>query len=151
MLRNALKQKNKSPRRMQVFWRALFGDMSAKNYVFFGRLPSLKDKLFCFINGNSNSESMLALTNWAILCHARLVKMIITEAKDMLRCERCTVFLLDLKMYDQVNQCRHTKDSAKTKIRVFLLIGPLRWGGVKPPEPLSKIVFLNHQRKDMNH
>ena len=28
--------------------------------------------------------------------------MIIREAKEMLKCERCTVFLLDLKMYDQV-------------------------------------------------
>ncbi len=30
--------------------------------------------------------------------------MIIREAKEMLKCERCTVFLLDLKMYDQVSQ-----------------------------------------------
>jgi uncharacterized C2H2 Zn-finger protein len=32
----------------------------------------------------------------------RLITMIIREAKEMLKCERCTVFLLDLKMYDQV-------------------------------------------------
>ncbi len=30
--------------------------------------------------------------------------MIIREAKEMLKCERCTVFLLDLKMYDQVQK-----------------------------------------------
>ncbi len=36
----------------------------------------------------------------------RLVSTIITEAKDMLNCERCTVYLLDLKMYDEVGQ-RH--------------------------------------------
>jgi len=34
----------------------------------------------------------------------RLITTIIREAKDMLKCERCTVFLLDLKMYDQVEQ-----------------------------------------------
>ena len=33
----------------------------------------------------------------------RLITTIIREAKDMLKCERCTVFLLDLKMYDQVS------------------------------------------------
>ena len=32
----------------------------------------------------------------------RLIRMIITEAKEMLQCERCTVYLLDLKMYDEV-------------------------------------------------
>ena len=32
----------------------------------------------------------------------RLITTIIREAKDMLKCERCTIFLLDLKMYDQV-------------------------------------------------
>ena len=32
----------------------------------------------------------------------RLVSTIIAEAKDMLKCERCTVYLLDLKMYDEV-------------------------------------------------
>ena len=33
----------------------------------------------------------------------RLVSTIITEAKELLKCERCTVYLLDLKLYDQVN------------------------------------------------
>ena len=32
----------------------------------------------------------------------RLVSTIITEAKELLKCERCTVYLLELKMYDQV-------------------------------------------------
>ena len=32
----------------------------------------------------------------------RLVGTIITEAKEMLKCQRCTVYLLDLKMYEQV-------------------------------------------------
>ena len=32
----------------------------------------------------------------------RLITNIIVEAKKMLKCERCTIFLLDLKMYDQV-------------------------------------------------
>ena len=34
----------------------------------------------------------------------RLITTIIREAKDMLKCERCTIFLLDLKMYDQVGR-----------------------------------------------
>ena len=33
----------------------------------------------------------------------RLVETIIKQAKDMLKCQRCTVYLLDLKMYDQVS------------------------------------------------
>lgn len=33
----------------------------------------------------------------------RLVTTIITEAKDLLKCERCTVYLLDLKMYEEVS------------------------------------------------
>ena len=33
----------------------------------------------------------------------RLVTTIIREAKDLLKCERCTVYLLDLKMYDAVS------------------------------------------------
>ncbi len=33
----------------------------------------------------------------------RLVSTIITEAQEMLNCERCTVYLLDLKMYDEVS------------------------------------------------
>ena len=32
----------------------------------------------------------------------RLITSIIVQAKEMLQCERCTIFLLDLKMYDQV-------------------------------------------------
>ena len=32
----------------------------------------------------------------------RLVSTIIMEAKELLKCERCTVYLLELKMYDQV-------------------------------------------------
>ena len=32
----------------------------------------------------------------------RLVSIIIKEAKEMLSCERCTVYLLDLGMYDEV-------------------------------------------------
>ena len=32
----------------------------------------------------------------------RLVSTIITEAKSLLTCERCTVYLLDLRMYDAV-------------------------------------------------
>jgi hypothetical protein len=34
----------------------------------------------------------------------RLVSTIITEAKELLKCERCTVYLLELKMYDQVSK-----------------------------------------------
>ena len=34
----------------------------------------------------------------------RLITNIIVEAKNMLNCERCTIFLLDLKMYDQIEQ-----------------------------------------------
>lgn len=34
----------------------------------------------------------------------RLITNIIVEAKKMLNCERCTIFLLDLKMYDQIEQ-----------------------------------------------
>ncbi len=34
----------------------------------------------------------------------RLVSTIITEAKSLLKCERCTVYLLDLRMYDVVSQ-----------------------------------------------
>ena len=34
----------------------------------------------------------------------RLITNIIVEAKKMLKCERCTIFLLDLKMYDQVSK-----------------------------------------------
>jgi hypothetical protein len=33
----------------------------------------------------------------------RLVTTIIKEAKDLLKCERCTFYLLDLKMYDAVS------------------------------------------------
>lgn len=33
----------------------------------------------------------------------RLVSTIITEAKSLLKCERCTVYLLDLRMYDAVS------------------------------------------------
>lgn len=32
----------------------------------------------------------------------RLVSTIITEAKSLLKCERCTVYLLDLRLYDAV-------------------------------------------------
>ena len=34
----------------------------------------------------------------------RLITSIIVQAKEMLQCERCTIFLLDLKMYDQVRE-----------------------------------------------
>ena len=34
----------------------------------------------------------------------RLVSTIITEAKSLLTCERCTVYLLDLRMYDAVRK-----------------------------------------------
>ena len=33
----------------------------------------------------------------------RLVSTIITEAKSLLKCDRCTVYLLDLRMYDEVS------------------------------------------------
>ena len=36
----------------------------------------------------------------------RLITNIIVEAKKMLKCERCTIFLLDLKMYDQIEQVK---------------------------------------------
>ncbi len=36
----------------------------------------------------------------------RLVTTIIKEAKDLLKCERCTFYLLDLKMYDAVSLYR---------------------------------------------
>ena len=36
----------------------------------------------------------------------RLITSIIVQAKEMLQCERCTIFLLDLKMYDQVRESR---------------------------------------------
>ena len=32
----------------------------------------------------------------------RLVSTIISEAREMLKCERCTVYLLDLKAYNAV-------------------------------------------------
>jgi len=34
----------------------------------------------------------------------RLITTIIREAKDMLKCERCTVFLLDLKIYEELEE-----------------------------------------------
>ena len=37
----------------------------------------------------------------------RLITNIIVEAKKMLKCERCTIFLLDLKMYDQIEQVKY--------------------------------------------
>ena len=39
----------------------------------------------------------------------RLITNIIVEAKKMLKCERCTIFLLDLKMYDQVVKIKMVK------------------------------------------
>jgi cGMP-specific 3',5'-cyclic phosphodiesterase len=39
----------------------------------------------------------------------RLVTTIIKEAKDLLKCERCTFYLLDLKMYDAVSKWRNYK------------------------------------------
>lgn len=33
----------------------------------------------------------------------RLISTIISEAKDMLKCQRCTVYLLDLKAYNAVS------------------------------------------------
>ncbi len=41
--------------------------------------------------------------------------MIIREAKEMLKCERCTVFLLDLKMYDQVQKVNQKYENCATK------------------------------------
>ena len=40
----------------------------------------------------------------------------------------------------------------KTRIKkvLFLVVGPLRGGGVKPPEPLKKIVFLLVKKSDKN-
>ena len=40
----------------------------------------------------------------------RLVSTIITEAKSLLKCDRCTVYLLDLRMYDEVSHGLRTHD-----------------------------------------
>ena len=40
----------------------------------------------------------------------RLVSTIITEAKSLLKCDRCTVYLLDLRMYDEVSHGLRTRD-----------------------------------------
>ena len=46
----------------------------------------------------------------------RLITSIIVQAKEMLQCERCTIFLLDLKMYDQV----------RVRDTIFYLLGDQR-------------------------
>ena len=45
----------------------------------------------------------------------RLVSTIITEAKELLKCERCTVYLLELKMYDQVSRKLYYETSKRSK------------------------------------
>ena len=46
----------------------------------------------------------------------RLVSTIITEAKELLKCERCTVYLLELKMYDQVSRKLYYETSKRSNI-----------------------------------
>ena len=50
----------------------------------------------------------------------RLITSIIVQAKEMLQCERCTIFLLDLKMYDQV-RVKETINILSVTVFLYLL------------------------------
>ena len=51
----------------------------------------------------------------------RLITNIIVEAKKMLKCERCTIFLLDLKMYDQIEQVKYGGNILSNPKKIFNL------------------------------
>ena len=54
----------------------------------------------------------------------RLVTTIIREAKDLLKCERCTFYLLDLKMYDAVSSAESHQDCCRRRLMQMVKLNP---------------------------